>query len=170
LEFHGCWTNDAVAVIVPRVNETLNVIAAWAGLGISAVTFWFAVIRPSRQAKAANPTAQLDLLNYETKSGWHEEVRMVVTNAGPATMENVTVVAFDGDGMDLTEAEPGDITALWPKMPVSHLHVGQSLPLTLSPSLGTPDPKAAVIRWRDGRDDEQSRRFELTYNRVAEQV
>jgi hypothetical protein len=170
LEFQGCWTTDAAAVIVPRVNETLNVIAAWAALGISAVSLWLGVVRPSRQAKAANPTAQLDLLNYQTESGWRKEVRVVVTNGGPATMENVTVVAFDGDGMDLAEAEPGDLTALWPKMPISHLHVGQSLPLTVSLSYGSRDPKAAVVKWRDGRDDEQSRRFELTYNRVAQQV
>jgi hypothetical protein len=152
------------------VNETLNVIAAWAALGISAVTFWLSVIRPWRQAKAASPTAQLDLLSYQSKSGWHEEVRVVITNGGPATMENVTVEVFDGDGQDLAEAEPGDITALWPKMPLSELHVGQSLPLTVSLSYGSRDPKSAVIRWRDGRDGEQSRRFELSYNRVAQEV
>ena len=163
-------TIEAAAASVPQVNETLNVIAAWAGLGISAVTFWLGVIRPRRQAKAADPTAQLDLLNYKTKSGWHEEVRVVITNGGLATMENVTVKAYDGDDNDLAEAEPGDITALWPKMPVRYLHTGQSLYLTMNPSLATPDPKAAEVRWRDGRDGEQSRRFELSYNRVAEQV
>jgi hypothetical protein len=169
LEFHLCWTTDAAASIVPRVNETLNVIAAWAGLAISAVTFWLGVVRPSRQAKAANPTAQLDLLNYESKSGRHPEVRVVITNGGPATMENVTVEVFDGDGQDFAEAEPGDITDLWPKMPVRQLHVGQSLYLTMNLSYGSRDPKAAVVKWHDGRG-EQSRRFELSYNRVAEQV
>lgn len=150
------------------MTETLNAIAAWVALGISGVSFWFSVIRPSRQAKTANPTAQLDLLSYESQSDPRQEVRVVITNGGPATMENVTVEVFDGDGQDLAEAEPGDITALWPKMPVSYLHVGQSLPLTLNLSYGSRDPKAAVIRWRDGRDGEQSRHFDLSYNRVVE--
>jgi hypothetical protein len=153
---------------------TWSAIATWLPIVISivslAISIWFGVIRPSRQAKAANPTAQLDLLNYETKSVSRQEVRVVVTNSGPSTMENVTVEVFDGDGQDLAEAEPGDITDLWPKMPVSYLHTGQSLYLTLNLSYGSRDPKAAVIRWRDGRDGEQSRRFELSYNRVAEQV
>jgi hypothetical protein len=92
------------------VNETLNAIAAWAGLGISTIALWFGAIAP----------------------------------------------------------RGNDVTALWPKMPVSHLHLGQSLPLTLSPSLGTRDPRAAVVKWRDGRDGEQLRRFDLSYNRVAQ--
>jgi hypothetical protein len=168
-------TTKAAAFIVARVKATTwSAIEAWLpivisliSLALSAIAVWFGAIRPSRQAKAANPTAQLDLLSYETKSGWHEEVRVVVTNSGPATMENVTVEVFDGDDKGLI---PADVTALWPKMPVSYLDPGQSLPLTLSPSLGTRDVRAAEVRWRDGRDDEQSRRFELSYNRVAEQV
>jgi hypothetical protein len=90
-------------------------------------------------------------------------MRLVITNGGPATMENVTVKVLNGDNMSLA---PDDVTALWPKMPVKYLHVGQSLALTLSPSLGTRDPGAAVVKWSDRRDDEQSRRFDLSYNRV----
>src|SRR5512132_1665853 len=72
-------TTEAAAVIVPRVKaSTWSAIATWLPIGISlislVISIWFGVIRSSRQAKAANPTAQADLLNYETKSGWHEEV------------------------------------------------------------------------------------------------
>jgi hypothetical protein len=154
-------------------SSTWSVIATWFPIAISVIslvfTVWFSVIRPSRQAKTANPTAQLDLLSYESKSGWNEEVRVVITNGGPATMEDVTVEVFDGDDENLAVEVP-DVKDLWPKMPVSFLHVGQSLPLTLSLSYGSRDPRMAEVRWRDGRDDEQSRRFVLSYNRVAEPV
>ena len=158
------------------MNETLDAIAPWVALGISGVSLWFSVIHPSRQAKIANPTAQLDLLSYEldlqsyeSKSGKSQEVRVVITNSGPATMENVTVEVFDTDDQNMAVAEP-DIGALWPKMPMRYLHMGQSLPLTLNLSLGSRDPRAAEVRWRDGRDGEQSRHFVLSYNRVVERV
>jgi hypothetical protein len=185
MEFKEVVTTRAAAFIVARVKATTwSAIATWLpivisliSLAISAIAVWFGAIRPSRQAKAASPTAQLDLLSYESKSGWHEEVRVVITNGGPATMENVTVKVYDGNGNDLAEAEPditalwpeSDVTAPWPKMPVQ-LHAGQSLYLTLNRSLATPDARAAEVWWRDGRDGEQSRRFVLSYNRVAEQV
>jgi hypothetical protein len=84
-------------------------------------------------------------------------------------MENVTVEVFDTDDQNLALAE-ADITALWPEMPVRYLHAGQSLYLTLNRSIVTRDPRAAEISWRDGRDGEQSRRFDLSYNRLVERV
>jgi hypothetical protein len=91
---------------------------------IGLVNLWFAVIRPWWRNRKASPAAQLDLLRYPAQSGgrWQEEERVVVTNHGPARMRNVSVEVFDQDGRPLAEG----LTALWPKMPVEVLHVGQS--------------------------------------------
>jgi hypothetical protein len=45
--------------------------------------------------------------------------------------------------------------------------MGQSLPLALNLAPGSRDPRAAEIRWRDGRDGEQSRHFVLLSCRIT---
>jgi hypothetical protein len=125
-----------------------SALAAWVALLIGLVNLWFAVIRPWWRNRKASPAAQLDLLRYPAQSGgrWQEEEeRVVVTNHGPARMRNVSVEVFDQDGRPLAEG----LTALWPKMPVEILHVGQSLYLTLATSIAELPPTRAVIRWYD---------------------
>jgi hypothetical protein len=84
---------------------------------VQTASMWFSVIVPRWQGRKASLAAQLDLLNFQTPSGPKEEVRVVVTNHGPALMQKIEVQLFDNDGESLTIAET-DITALWPKMPV----------------------------------------------------
>jgi hypothetical protein len=81
-------------------------------------------------------------------------------------MKQVEVQVFDEDGTSLEVSEGPSVSALWPKMPVQHIHPGQSLYLTLSMSLETRDPKGALIRWHDGRRTQQSRWIALSYHRV----
>jgi hypothetical protein len=145
---------------------TWSVIAAWVALGIGLINLWFGVVRPWWRGRAASPAAQLDLLRYPKDSGWQNELRVLVTNHGPAVMEKVDVQVYDVDGQSLAVAEP-DVTALWPKMPVERLHVGQSLYLTLNQSMATRDVRSTLVRWRDGRRGEQSRWVSLSYNRVT---
>jgi hypothetical protein len=96
---------------------TWSVIAAWVALGIGLVNVWYSVLRVWWSTRRASPAAQLDLLNPQTGSGWQDEVRVVVTNYGPAIMRNVEVQVFDEDGTSLALTEP-DVVALWPRMPV----------------------------------------------------
>jgi hypothetical protein len=98
---------------------------------------WYSVIRVWLKERKASPAAQLDLFDYQTKSGWHPEVRVVVTNHGPALMKQVEVQVFDEDGTSLELSEGPSVLVLWPRMPVQHIHPGQSLYLTLSMSLET---------------------------------
>ncbi len=130
------------------------------------MNFWYGTIRPWWRTRKVSPGAQLDLLSFETASGRHEEVRVVVTNHGPADMRKIEVQVFDADGTSLAVTEP-DVTALWPMMPVDYLHVGQSLYLTLNRSHSTRDARGALIEWHDGRRAQQSRWVGLSYNRVV---
>jgi hypothetical protein len=132
---------------------------------VQTASMWFSVIVPRWQGRKASLAAQLDLLNFQTPSGPKEEVRVVVTNHGPALMQKIEVQLFDNDGESLTIAET-DITALWPKMPVERLQVGQSLFLTLNDSPGTRTATGALIRWRDNRTGEQEQWASLSYHRV----
>jgi hypothetical protein len=145
---------------------TWSVVTTSLAVVISLVNLWFGVIRPWWRGRAASPAAQLDLLRFPADSGWQQEVRVVVTNHGPAVMEKVDVQVFDTDGQSLALAEP-DVTALWPKMPIEKLHVGQSLYLTLNQSMATRDARSALVRWEDGKSGEQSRWIGLSYNRVT---
>ena len=136
---------------------------AGVALGLGLVNLWYGVVRPLWSNRKASPAAQLDQLHYPTKSGrWAEEERVVVTNHGPAHMQNVTVKVFDQDGKPWAEG----LTALWPKMPVEILHPEQSLYLTL---IGVDQlaPTQAVIRWHDNRRGEQSLPVSLSYHRVV---
>ena len=81
-------------------------------------------------------------------------------------MKKVNVNVFDGDGEPLT-ATDSEVKALWPSMPIEHLHTGQSLYLTLNLSQGTPPTRSAEIQWKDGRVRRQSRQVNLSYNRVT---
>ncbi|MFI7158638.1 hypothetical protein [Micromonospora chalcea] len=143
-----------------------SALAAWVALGISIANLWYSVIRLWWRERKATPSARLDLFDYHNKSGWHEEVRVVVTNHGPADMKKVEVQLFDGDGTSLEVREPS-ISVLWPKMPLGLLHPGDALYLTLNLSGATRDPKAALIRWEDGRRSQQSRWIWLSYHRVT---
>jgi hypothetical protein len=143
-----------------------SALAAWVALGIGLANLWYSVIRVWWRSRKASPAAQLDLLHFPTKSAWQEEVRVVVTNHGPAVMRKTEVQVFDEDGNSLAKSEP-DVTALWPKMPIEYLHVGQSLYLTLNRSLATRDARGTLIRWHDNRKAEQSRWVGLSYNRVV---
>ena len=142
-----------------------SALAAWVALGISIANLWYSVVRAWLRERKASPGVQLDLFSYETKSGWHDEVRVVVTNHGPALMRQVEVQVFDEDGQSLALAD-ADVTALWPKMPVEYLHKDQALYLTLSLGLSTRDPRSALIRWHDGRKGEQSVSASLSYHRI----
>jgi hypothetical protein len=122
-----------------------SALAAWVALGISLASLWYSVIRAWLRERKASPAADLDLLHYQTRAGWNEEVRVVVTNRGPALMRAVEVQVFDEDGKSLAMAEP-DVTALWPKMPVEYLHPGQSLYLTLNRSKKTRTARGALTR------------------------
>lgn len=77
---------------------TWSAIAAWVALGIGLINLWFGVVRPWWRGRAASPAAQLDLLRYPKDSGWQDEVRVVVTDHGPAVMEKIDVQVFDVDG------------------------------------------------------------------------
>jgi hypothetical protein len=92
----------------------------------------------------------LEAFWWPTNSGWQNEVRVVVTNYGPAVMEQVEVQVFDEDRQFLAQAEP-DVTALWPKMPIKKLHIGQSLYLTLNGSIATRDARGALMSGRTAR-------------------
>jgi len=135
-------------------------------LAIGLINLAYSVIRPWWRGREASPGAQLDLQNFQTASGQREEERVVVTNHGPALMRDIEVQVFDENGMSLAITEP-DITALWPKMPIDRLHVGQSLYLTLNRSAGTAPARLTLINWHDGRRGEQSRSVALSYNRVV---
>ena len=142
-----------------------SALAAWIALAIALANLWYSVIRVWLKDRRASPAAQLDLFDYQTKSGWHQETRVVVTNHGPALMKKVEVQIFDGDGKSLELTEPS-ISVLWPKMPFQQIHSGQSLYLTLSTSLESRDPRGALVCWRDGRRTQQSEWIGLSYNRL----
>jgi hypothetical protein len=93
-----------------------STVAAWVALAIGVGNLWFSVIRVLWKERRASPSAQLDLFNYQNRNGWHEEVRVVVTNHGPASMEQVEVQLFDEDGQSLQLSE-ASVSGLWPKMP-----------------------------------------------------
>ncbi|GAA2639231.1 hypothetical protein GCM10010399_85800 [Dactylosporangium fulvum] len=143
-----------------------SALAAWVALAISLVNVWYSVVRLWLKERKASPSADLELLHYVSANGPTEEVRVVITNHGPATMRRVDVQVFDEDGQSLELADES-VSALWPKMPIELLHVGQSLYLTLDMALGTRDPRAVLIRWQDGRRPGQSRWSALSYNRRA---
>lgn len=143
-----------------------SALAAWVALVISVANLWYSVVRVWWRERKASPSARLDLFDYHNKSGWHEEVRVVVTNHGPADMKKVEVQLFDDDGTSLELGDPS-VSALWPRMPLGWLHPEESLYLTLNRSLGTRDPRAALIRWDDGRRSQQSRWVWLSYRRVT---
>jgi hypothetical protein len=145
---------------------TWSVVTTTIAVIISLINLWFGIVRPWWRGRAASPAAQLDLLRFPSNSGWQKEERVVVTNHGPAVMEQVDVQVFDEEGTSLAIEEP-DITKLWPKMPVEKLHVGQSLYLTLNLSQGSPAVRGALIKWKDGKSDEQERWVGLSYNRVT---
>ncbi|WP_203708197.1 hypothetical protein [Asanoa iriomotensis] len=142
-----------------------SALAAWVALAIGVGNLWFSVIRVLWKERRASPSAQLDLFNYQNRNGWHEEVRVVLTNYGPARMRHVEVELFDEDGRSLQTAD-SSVSALWPKMPVDVLHGGQSMYLTLNRSMATRAARTARIRWRDGRPREQTRTIGLSYNRL----
>ncbi|MFC3741160.1 hypothetical protein [Paractinoplanes deccanensis] len=142
-----------------------SALAAWVALGISIANLWYSVVRAWLRERKASPGAQLDLFTFQTKTGWHDDVRVVVTNHGPALMRKVEVQVFDEDGQSLELAE-ADVAALWPKMPVEYLHKDQSLYLTLNRSPETRDARGALIRWNDGRRRQQSVWVNLSYHRV----
>lgn len=143
-----------------------SAIAAWIALGIGIVNLGYSVVGPWWRGRKASPAAQLDLLNPTTQSGLREEVRVVITNHGPAMMHDVSVQVFDENGMSLV-ATDANISALWPSMPVQFLHPSQSLYLTLNLSLGTPTARQAQVTWHDKRRAEQQRWIDLSYNRVV---
>jgi hypothetical protein len=143
-----------------------SALAAWAALGIGVANLWYSVVRAWLRERKASPGVQLDLLNFQTRLGWNDEVRVVVTNHGPALMRKVEVEVFDEDGGSLAIAEP-DLTALWPKMPVEYLHKDQALYLTLNRSHETRTARGALMRWHDGRRGAQSVWASLSYHRVA---
>ncbi|PRY17714.1 hypothetical protein CLV70_14916 [Pseudosporangium ferrugineum] len=80
-------------------------------------------------------------------------------------MRTVDVQTFDEDGRSLDLTDPV-VSALWPRMPITRLHNGQSLYLTLNRSIETPRAVSALIRWHDGRSDQQIRSVDLSYHRV----
>jgi hypothetical protein len=90
---------------------------ALAALLLASFNFWYSVIRPWRRSRWAAPAATLELLSYQTKSGWHTDSRIVVVNVGEATMNDVTAEVRDEDGIALSES----MKSLWPKMPVQAL-------------------------------------------------
>lgn len=143
-----------------------SALAAWVALGISLANLWYSVVRAWLRERKASPGVQLDLLNFQTKSGWDDEVRVVVTNHGPAVMRKVEVQVFDEAGTSLALTEP-DVTALWPKMPVDYLHRDQSLYLTLNRSGETRTARSALLRWHDRRTGEQSVWASLSHHRVT---
>ncbi|WP_143162974.1 hypothetical protein [Couchioplanes caeruleus] len=140
-------------------------VAAWLGLAVSILSLWLGVVRTWLKDRAATPRVQLDLIRAQLKSGPTNEVRLLVTNQGPAVMKQVNVQVFDEDGKSLELTEP-DVSALWPKMPVRELHPNQSLYLTLTRSLATRDARQALVRWHDRRRGQQSSMIPLSYNRI----
>lgn len=143
-----------------------SALAAWTALVIGLVNLWYGVVRPWWRSREASPSAEMDLFHYRGRAGeWKEEIRIVIRNHGPARMTEAEVDLLDVSGDSMTSG-PDQITALWPPMPIERLHAGQSIYLTLSPSISTPTPNAATVRWRDGRKEMQSRKIPLSYHRI----
>jgi hypothetical protein len=140
-------------------------VAAWLGLAVSILSLWLGATRTWLKDRRAAPRVQLDLIVAQLKSGPTDEVRLVVTNQGPAVMSQVDVQVFDEDGKSLELAEPG-VSALWPKMPIQELLSNQSIYLTLNRSLETRDARQALVRWYDRRSNQQSSMISLSYNRI----
>jgi hypothetical protein len=143
---------------------TWSALAAWVALAIGIANLWYTVLRHWWRERKARPAAELELLNYQSKSGMNEEVRLVVTNLGPAKMKAVEVQVFDDAGTSLEVTEPS-VSSLWPKMPVQWLHAGQTIYLTLNRSAATKQAKGTLIRWHDGRKAQQSEWIWLSYHR-----
>jgi hypothetical protein len=156
------WGSQEGSTLARVKSSGWSTLAAWIALGIGLVNLWYGVIRPWWRTRAASPSAQLELLSYQTGSRWQGEERLVVTNHGPAIMHQVDVEAFDRDGKPVAAYA----TVRWPRMPFEHLHVGQSLYLQLDPGINDLETGGAEIRWHDGRKAQQSRRIGLTHNRV----
>jgi hypothetical protein len=57
------------------VSATITLTA----LLLATFNFWYSVIRPWRRV---TPTATLELFSYQTKTGWHTDIRIVVANIG----------------------------------------------------------------------------------------
>ncbi|MFI5935941.1 hypothetical protein [Actinoplanes sp. NPDC051494] len=130
----------------------MSALAAWVALVIGLVNLWYSVGRAYFRERKASPAAQLDLLDFQTKTGWTTDVRIVITSHGPAVKQKVDVQAFDGDGMSLELTDP-DVSALWPRMPFNRLHNGQSPYLTLSRGIETRDPSARSFDGTTGAPD-----------------
>jgi hypothetical protein len=83
--------------------------------------FWYSVVRPWRRSRWATPAATLELFSYQTESGWHTDIRIVVANLGEARMSDVAVEVRDVDGNAFGES----LKSLWPRMPVPVLYKNQ---------------------------------------------
>jgi hypothetical protein len=128
---------------------------------LATFNFWYSVIRPWRRSRWAAPTATLELFSYQTKSGWHTDIRIVVANVGEAKMTDVAAEVRDRDGKAFEER----LMSLWPAMPVPVLHKNEDFHLKFD-HFTMPTPASIVLRWRDARRKEQEREIWLTYRRV----
>jgi hypothetical protein len=142
----------------PLASVAISVLA----LLVGGFNLWYSVIRPWRRSRWANPAATLELLSYQTSNGWATDQRIVVTNVGEASMKDITASVRDQDGGEFTE----NMTSLWPRLPVPVLYKGQSLHFKFD-HFELPTPGSIVVRWRDGRRNEQEREIWLSYQRIA---
>jgi hypothetical protein len=144
-------------MIAPWVSASI----ALAALLLTSFNFWYSVIRPWRRSRWANPAATLELFSYQTESGWHTDIRIVVTNVGEAKMSDVTAEVRDVDGNTFGE----NLQSLWPKMPLPALYKDQNIHLKFD-HFEMPKPASVMVRWRDGRRKTQEREIWLSYRRV----
>jgi hypothetical protein len=134
---------------------------ALAALLLASFNFWYSVIRPWRRSRWAAPAATLELLSYQTKSGWETDTRIVVANVGEAEMSEVTAEVRDEDG----NAFGDSMKSMWPRMPVPVLYKNQDFHLKFD-HYEMPRPASVLLRWRDARRQEQEREVWLSYRRV----
>lgn len=144
-------------------SQAVSATVAVAAFALGVINLWYSVLRPWWRNRIAQPDAKLELLAYETRQGWDQNERVVVTNHGPGTMKNLVARVFDDEGEDYTDR----LVGLWPKLPVPTLHPGQTLHLKLTRALGDGRPGRLLVRWRDGRQDVQEGEFWLSYHRVT---
>ncbi|KAB1118862.1 hypothetical protein F6X54_01410 [Micromonospora aurantiaca] len=144
-------------------SQGVSATVAVAAFALGVINLWYSVLRPWWRNRIAQPDAKLELLAYETRHGWDQDERVVVTNHGPGTMKDLEARVFDDDGDDYTDR----VGVLWPKLPVPALYAGQTLHLKLTLSLADKRPGRLLVRWRDGRRDVQEREFWLSYHRVT---
>ncbi|WP_123827035.1 hypothetical protein [Micromonospora globispora] len=142
--------------------EAVSAAVPVAALLLGIINLWYGVLRPWWRNRSADPDARLELVTYQTRNGWQQDERIVLTNRGPAKMTDVRVLVNDDGGQDYTN----EVGALWPRQPVAVVHPGQTLQLKLERTLAHNRPGSLLVRWRDGRRGRQEREFWLTYHQV----